>query len=293
MPSAVAHRELAAEPRPWQRMPCAAREPHDVVDGQEVRLVFQLGDQRQLVLDQRSRTLRRYVPVGKAPRRSPSSVSCAQIHDAGVSPARHQLFRIFVAQAVEREIAALGDAQRLEQAARADRVCASRCAARRCARRWETAHGRIRRPACFKPDRGQRVLQRAARAHVHVHVAGGDQRQCRCARASACKRCEPRAVVGPAQQLDRDPRARRKRACEPARIVEVQRFDSGSSSARQPGRPRSRSSRVAGICLSCCACAAAGDQLGKIAVAFAVGGEQDTSCEAIGERGISRRRRSA
>jgi hypothetical protein len=36
---------LAAEPRPWHRMPCRAREAHDVVHGQEEHLVGAIDDQ--------------------------------------------------------------------------------------------------------------------------------------------------------------------------------------------------------------------------------------------------------
>jgi hypothetical protein len=40
--------ELAAEPRPWHRMPMRAGEAHDVVHRQEVHLVGAVGDQVQL-----------------------------------------------------------------------------------------------------------------------------------------------------------------------------------------------------------------------------------------------------
>ncbi len=69
---AVAHRELAAEPRPWHRIPLLRARSDDVVDGEEVRLVAELGDQRELVLDERVRSVRdaaRPAPA-RRPRRS-------------------------------------------------------------------------------------------------------------------------------------------------------------------------------------------------------------------------------
>ena len=53
MPSAKQTAELAAEPRPWQRIFSAARKAHDVGHGEEVGLVLELGDQRQFALDLR------------------------------------------------------------------------------------------------------------------------------------------------------------------------------------------------------------------------------------------------
>ena len=53
MPRQKQTAELAAEPRPWQRMPLRAGEADDVVDGEEVGRVVELADERELVLDAR------------------------------------------------------------------------------------------------------------------------------------------------------------------------------------------------------------------------------------------------
>ena len=89
------------------------------------------------------------------------------------------------------------------RAARADRAAP---AARE--RRWRSALGcsalAALRDRLAEAHGGERVLQRLARAHVHVHVAGRDQRQAAVLRdcRSAARR---RAIVRAAVQLDRDP----------------------------------------------------------------------------------------
>ena len=86
---------------------------------------------------------------------------------------------------------------------------------------------------------GQRVLQRLARAHVHLHVAGGDQRQpgVRRRRASRCSISS--AVVGAtAAARARSRRARRTSRLQPARLRE-QRFEGrrrGAGSAARCNR---------------------------------------------------------
>ena len=82
----VAHRRIRRRAAALAQDVLAAREGDDVVDGQEVGLVLELGDQRQLVLDQfahvgdeRKRDRPRYR------RRNPSSTRWRRC-DAGVSP---------------------------------------------------------------------------------------------------------------------------------------------------------------------------------------------------------------
>lgn len=89
---------------------------------------------------------------------------------------RHELMWIGVAQLIERETAALGDAQRFcEQIVRIDRR--KRLAAAQVA----FAVGE-QSPASFRQrgvvtDRGQRVLQRSTSADMHMDITRGDQRQ--------------------------------------------------------------------------------------------------------------------
>jgi hypothetical protein len=126
---------------------------------------------------------------------------------------RHQLLRILIAQLVEREIAARGDARALGEKLR-------RIELREAHAQPQVALGvRLQRlPALghrlAQPDRRQHILQRLARAQVHVHVARGNQRQ-----SQPLQRSELRPVVGPAMQLGGDPGAIREMLRRPAGIL--------------------------------------------------------------------------
>ena len=131
-----------------------ARERDDVVHGEEIRLVGELGDQRELVLDERAHVRgnaraaeravagkqRRGIGVGGAivripvtrtitpptpivpviPLREPALDQLAQPRRRRFSR-RHDLLRVFVAQLVERKAAALRDRERFgEQLRRID-----------------------------------------------------------------------------------------------------------------------------------------------------------------------------
>src|SRR5688572_541662 len=84
-----------------------ARELHDIVDGEKEMLVAQRGDEFELVLDKVAHEFRR--SVRKTPARALFR-QLPQISARGVSGG-HDFIGIFVAQAVEGEIAALGDLQ--------------------------------------------------------------------------------------------------------------------------------------------------------------------------------------
>ena len=73
---------------------------------------------------------------------------------------------------------------------------------------------------CMQADRGQRVLQRPARAHVHVHVARGDEREAGTP-AQLAQLAEARPVVRPAQQLRGDPGAAGEALGDDARVLGV------------------------------------------------------------------------
>ena len=68
----------------------------------------------------------------------------------------------------------------------------------------------------LQADRGQRVLQRAPRAGVHVNAARGRQRQAACVRERS-EAFEPRTVAGAREKLDADPRPPGEHVGEPAR----------------------------------------------------------------------------
>jgi hypothetical protein len=69
----------------------------------------------------------------------------------------------------------------------------------------------------LQAQRGQHILQPAAAPHVHVHVAGGDQRQA----AGGAQRLQAssRRVVRPGMQFDGDPGAAGKTLGQPATVV--------------------------------------------------------------------------
>ena len=148
------------------------RERDDVVDGEEVGLVAELSDQRELVLDQLADVAGNAVAI--APRKSFLG-QLAQVRRRRFVR-RHDFLGILVAQLVERKCAAPRDRGRLgEQCGRIDRR------EPRARAQMALAVGEERVAAfgerLLQPDRGERVLQRAPRADVHVDVAGGDLRQ--------------------------------------------------------------------------------------------------------------------
>ena len=72
----------------------------------------------------------------------------------------------------------------------------------------------------LEPDRSQRILQRAALANVHVHVAGGDDRQTDHA-GDGHQLLAARRVVGVEQALGRDPQRVGKAGREPACLLGI------------------------------------------------------------------------
>ena len=160
------------------------------MDGEEVGLVLQLGNQRELVLDQFARPRRR--PC----RPAPAGTFFRQCPQPGRRrlPIGHQLVRVGIAQLVEGEAATLGDAQGFGQKVGwIDR-------------RQRFARAQVPLPVGEQPpagfgdgdvmaDRGQRVLQRPSSPNVHVHVSRSHQRQ-RMARRECAQLGEARSVVG-------------------------------------------------------------------------------------------------
>ncbi len=177
----------------------AAREVDDVVHGEEVRLVTELRDQREFVLDERAGSR------GRALRPAPSLALLRELPEpAGRRLAfGHDLARIFVAQLVEREIAAPRDVERRrEQLGRIDlreaRTRAQVPLAVRVQRIARAVHGGA------EPGRSEHVLQRAAAARVHVHVARSHERQVEFV-TQRLQRLEPPAVAARGEELDGDP----------------------------------------------------------------------------------------
>ena len=143
-----------------------AREAHDVVHGEEIGLVVELGDQREFVLDRlpRRRGHAFRPALHRALLREPPQPARRRV------TFRHDLARVLVAQFVERERAARGDLdRRREQFGRMQLRDALDRAQVPLAVRKQRQPRLLDRRADAR--RGQHVLQRAAAARVHVHVA--------------------------------------------------------------------------------------------------------------------------
>ncbi len=263
----VAHRGISGRAAPLAQDAAAARELHDVVDGEEVRLVAQLRDERELVLDQLTHAGGH---AGGKARAQSLLGDLSQVRGRRVARGR-ELLRVLVAQAVEGEGAALRDAHSLgQQPGRVEL-------------REPHAHAQVplgvgvERAARFghrraQPDRGQRVLQRAARAHVHVHVAGRHQRQLYGA-AEIEQRIEPRPVVRPGEEFRRDPGAAGKgardalRVFEPRLLVRSEQHEAAGDAGVEIVPPDAIASLWAPA-------PRRGDELRQVAVRLAVGCEQ-------------------
>ena len=213
----VAHRRVRRRPAALAEDAPLAREAHDVVHGEEVGLVGEIGDQGELVLDELADV------IGRALREAPSQACFGEL----AQPRRrrlaggHELLRVFVAQLVEREAARSREAQRLgEQLGRIE--------LREPHPQPQMALAvRMERPAAggdrlAQAHRGEQILQPTPGAHVHVHVAGRDERQAGAARELA-QGIELRAVVRAAKKLRGDPGAIREARCEPVRFRQTGR----------------------------------------------------------------------
>ncbi len=106
-PQAVADRRVGRRAPPLAQDAAGAGKADDVVHGEEVGLVAELGDQRQLIIEHLPDLLRH--PVGPA-LRSPHQGQAPQMA-AGRFTLRHQLVGILVAQLVEGEAAGASDLQ--------------------------------------------------------------------------------------------------------------------------------------------------------------------------------------
>ena len=266
----VAHRRIRRRAPSLAQDALRAREPHHVVHGEEERLVAQLGDQLQLVLDQvlhLRRHAAREAPGEALPRqlRQPARRRLAR---------RHQLLRVLVAQLVERKRAARGDGERLRQElGRIDLRQAHPRAQVPLGVRVKRLRAALERQA--QPDRGERVLQATARAQVHVHVARGHQWQAAGVRLLA-QRVEPGAVVRPAMQLHGDPGPAAEMRGEPLPVPRQQQRQQPARGASLDVGPRKQ------VAAFLRAPAPGGDQCGERAIGTAVR-RQQRELRAVGE----------
>jgi len=117
----------------------------------------------------------------------------------------HQFFRVLVAQTVERETTTLGDIERLDQQLGRIETAQPFAAAQIALAVGEegvTGFG----DEGLQPDGGESVLQCAARAYVHMYVAGSYQRNVRFV-GKCFKSSQTGMIVGAEEQFCSDPAA--------------------------------------------------------------------------------------
>ena len=215
---AVADRRVGRRAAPLAQDALRARVADDVMDRQEVRLVAQVGDQRELVLDDGLHFLRHALRVARLRLRVGHAPQPRGRRLAG----GHDLLRILVAQFVERERAALGDRLRLHQ--QFGGIDAGEPVQRpQVALRIRSERAAALRERRLHPHGRQHVGELAAAARVHVDVAGRDERQPGRV-ADRLQRGEPCRVVRVARQFARDPARAGREACQPARLAPHARF---------------------------------------------------------------------
>ncbi len=208
---AVAHHAVGRRTPALAQDVFGACERHDVVDGQKVVLVPHVGDQFELVFD----LLRE--PLGRALRPAPGRALQGQLPQPGRRrlPLGHHLAGVLVAQLVERKRAARRHRQRLGQ--QLGRITPAQRQART---QVLLGVGLQRQPAGAQrladARGGEHVLQRFARAHMHVHVAHGHQRHGG-ERAALAQLVQQHLVVEPAQLRHAQPAASDEMLQQPAR----------------------------------------------------------------------------
>ena len=272
---AVADRGVGGGPGALAQDADAAGVLDDVVDGQEIGLVAQLGDQGQFFFDLGGHLGRN---AGGEAAGGPGLRFLAQIRGGRVA-AWNDLVRVFVAQFLKRERAAAGHHQRLGQRLR--RIEAGQPHARAqvllgVAGQFVAALGH----GLAGADAGQRVVQRFARAQVHLHLAQRHDGQPG-GLGGVDDRGAVQVVAGPMQQGQPYPGAAGKGARQPARLLR-QAVGVGAVGGTQDGQAfgqvaqvgvaRGRMGEVFGgqpVLALGSPGAGQGDELRQIAVAFA------------------------
>ena len=158
---AITDRRVGRAAAPLAQNASLAGEPHQVVHGEKIGLVAQVGDQRQLVLDQRANLVGNALRITLRPRRPRSAASDIPAASAPAEPAPRDTRSATrrARRSSARQFPACGPRPPApRQTARPfPRAISSN------ARRWETA-ARRPRPRSAQANRRQRVLQRQPRA---------------------------------------------------------------------------------------------------------------------------------
>ena len=201
---AEAHRGVGGRTAPLAKNAATAREADNVMHGEKEVLVAELGDERQLLFDQLGGAL------GHAPR---PAFPCARLGKLAQvrgwrEPLRHQFARIFVAQFVQTERAAVGQIHGFgKHLARIERG--------QLGQRLEAAFAVRVEPRAKRVDRflqangGQHVLQRLAFGNVQDGAVAGRHRQPEARRQRQRMRRLVQIVVFQ-KQFQRDPKVRQQ-----------------------------------------------------------------------------------
>ena len=202
-------------------------EADDIVDGEEIAGVFELGDQRELLLDQLARCFR-YAFGPTFPRTVFGEYAQPTVRRVA---AGNDLMRVAIAQFGQPELAAFGDAQGFAQQLPWIQPCQRVARTQMAFAIREQAitglgHGAV------QSGGGEHILQRATAAHMHVRVARRDRGQVEF-RGGRLAGAQARVVVGSMVQLHRQPGALRETFGNPASVLMV---DIGT---RQPQREQS------------------------------------------------------
>ena len=196
---AVTHRRVGRRAAPLAQDVPAAGKTHQVVHGQKIHLVFQLGNQHQFMLHLLAHTGGH--ASGVTQQRAFFGV-LAQGLRRGVA-GQHGFQRVLVAQRVEREAAARRNDQGVGQPR--GRVQAGQA---RAAAQVQLGIGLQRKPALrhrlAQAHRRQHVVQGLARAHMQVHMARGHQRHAGEA-GELLQAVQLQGIVSPQRQRRRQP----------------------------------------------------------------------------------------
>src|SRR3569833_255244 len=212
---AGARRRGGGRAAPLAEDAAAIRLGDDVLHGEEIGFVVELGDQGE-----HANKLLLY-RSGRAVWPAPAQAGLGQLAQmrARRLTGRRDLVGVLVAQLIEGKPAILGDAHTLSQ--QLGRVDPCKMGTRP---QMALAVRKELRPGlgdgAAEADRGERVLQGAAAAHVHVHVAAGDQRNTELGGECAL-RVQTGMIGGAAQQLHGEPAAFGKLLRQPACLRDV------------------------------------------------------------------------
>ena len=241
---------------------------HHVVHGEEERLVTEFGDERELVLDLGAHALRG--PARPAPAHALRRQQ-AQVTGRAV-PVRDDLPWVLVAQLPEVEAHAAGDRERLLQQ-RWRVQLRERCATAQVAFAigLEPVAGRSERG--MQADRGERVLQRAPAAHMHVHATHRHRRQPR-RRRERTQPGELRDVVAAGEQRDAKPGTVREAVAHPGCIRRAGRAGCGNPDGEAAVEAAGEVAALQAVAALRRRAPATGDELAQPTIAVTACGEQ-------------------